>query len=104
MEQHDPWEVWFYPAVQEIVGGRNDGATAWSGFTVDVSQLAGELGVCQVGLSTAMAAKPPELTIDGLYRGRPVLIHLCLEPPADVQATEVLDMTRPGDVRVRRKR
>jgi hypothetical protein len=104
MDRYDHWEVWAYPAVQEIVGGKNDGGTVWSGFTVDVSQLLGELEVGQIGLSTAMADDPPELAIEGMFRGRAVLIHLCLEPPADVEATEVLDLTSPGEARVRRKR
>ena len=32
----DFWEVWAYPAVQEIVGGKEDGETVWSGFNFDV--------------------------------------------------------------------
>jgi hypothetical protein len=104
MDRYDHWEVWAYPGVQEILGGRNDGGTVWSGFTVDVSVLLGELDAGQMSLSTAVAEEPPDLGIEGLYRGRAVLIHLCLEPPADVEATEILDLTRPGEAKVRRKR
>jgi hypothetical protein len=104
VDRYDHWEIWVHSRVQEVVSGRNDGARAWSGFTVDVSQLAAGLGLCQIGLNTATADAPPELSIDGMFQGRAVLIHLCLEPPADVQATEILDMTQSGDVRVRRKR
>jgi len=30
------WEIWAYPAVQEIVGGNEDGESVWSGFNFDV--------------------------------------------------------------------
>ena len=33
------WEIWVYPAVQEIVGGKEDGETVWSGFNFDVLQF-----------------------------------------------------------------
>src|SRR5436309_1648565 len=33
----DCWEVWAYPAVQEIVGGQHDGDTGWSGFHIDLT-------------------------------------------------------------------
>ena len=32
----DFWEVWAFPAVQELVGGKDDGETVWSGFSFDV--------------------------------------------------------------------
>ena len=35
----DFWEVWVYPAVQEIVGGKEDGETVWSGFNFDVLEF-----------------------------------------------------------------
>lgn len=36
-EQEDNcWEIWAYPPVQEIVGGKEDGETVWSGFYFDV--------------------------------------------------------------------
>src|SRR5438045_6882619 len=35
----DFWEIWAYPAVQEIVGGKEDGETVWSGFNFDVLQF-----------------------------------------------------------------
>ena len=39
-EQGDEfWEVWAYPAVQEIVGGKEDGETVWSGFNFNVLEF-----------------------------------------------------------------
>jgi hypothetical protein len=34
--------------------------------------------------------------VEGKFRGKPVLLHLCLEPPQDLEATEIIDLTRPG--------
>jgi hypothetical protein len=30
--QGDGWEVWVYPAVQEVGGGPHDGEAGWCGF------------------------------------------------------------------------
>ena len=40
-EGDDFWEIWAYPAVQEIVGGKEDGETVWSGFNFDTSLIIG---------------------------------------------------------------
>lgn len=33
------WEIWTFPAVQEIVGGKEDGETVWSGFNFDILEF-----------------------------------------------------------------
>ncbi len=90
----DCWEVWVYPPVQEIVGGKNDGETGWSGFHFDLSGLLEEVDAEALNVSSAMDG-PPELVVEGKFRGKPVLLHVCLEPPEDVEATEIIDLTRP---------
>src|SRR5436190_22990704 len=35
----DFWEIWAYPAVQEIVGGKEDGETVWSGLQLRCSGI-----------------------------------------------------------------
>jgi hypothetical protein len=90
----DCWEVWVYPAVQEIVGGKNDGETGWSGFHFDLSGLLEEVEAEALNLSSAMV-DPPELVLEGKFRGKQVLLHVCLEPPEDVEASEIIDLTRP---------
>ena len=91
----DCYEVWAYPTVQEIVGGKNDGETIWSGFHFNLSVLLEEVEAEALSVSTRMANDPPELVVEGKFRGQEVLLHVCLEPPEDVEATEIIDLTRP---------
>jgi hypothetical protein len=102
-DKDDCWEVWAYPAVQEIVGGENDGETVWSGFNFDLSQLLETLQTEHIGISTRMHPHPPEVTLEGGFQGKAVLLHLCLEPPEDAETTEILDLTEPDDAKVREK-
>jgi hypothetical protein len=87
------WEVWAHPAVQEVVGGKGDGETVWSGFNFDVLGFLADFEPEAVGLSTRQPAHPPELTFEGKFRGRGVFLHLCLEPPEDAEATEIVDLS-----------
>ncbi len=99
----DFWEIWAYPAVQEIVGGREDGETVWSGFDFDVLGFLNEFEPEVVGLSTRQHVHPPELTFEGKFRGQYVFLHLCLEPPDDAEATEIVDFTGDSGPAVRDK-
>jgi hypothetical protein len=47
------WEVWAYPAVQEILGGERDGETGWTGFDFDVARLLRKLEGGHARISTA---------------------------------------------------
>ena len=90
----DCWEVWAFPAVQEILGGPHDDAT---GETVNFdSEFLTEFEAEHIGVSTAMSPDPLELILKGKLRGKAVLLHVSLEPPNDVGATEVIDLTAPG--------
>jgi hypothetical protein len=91
----DCWKVWVFPAVQEIVGGEDDGETGWSGFRFDLSGLLEEVKAEVLNVNTRMKHDPPELIVEGKFRGKEVLLHVCLEPPNDVEATEIIDLTRP---------
>src|SRR6516225_756212 len=95
-DKDDFWEVWVYPAVQEILGGRDDGETCWCGFNLDVARLLNEFATEEITLSTSMGREPPALVVEGKFRGREVLLHICLEPPEDVKATEIIDVSTPG--------
>ena len=90
------WEVWVYPALQEIVGGKEDGETVWSGFDFDVLQFISDFEPETVVISTRQPGHPSELTLEGKFRGRYVFLHLCLEPPEEAEATEILDLTGDG--------
>jgi hypothetical protein len=102
-DKDDCWEVWVHPAVQEIAGGKHDGDTGWSGFHLDVSGLLEEIEVEAVSVTTRMTEEPPELVIEGKFRGRDVLLHVYLEPPEGTEASEVIDLTGPGGASIRDK-
>ena len=99
----DCWEVWAYPAVQEIVGGQHDGDTGWSGFNFDLSGLLEEVEPEALSVSARMEQAPPEVVVEGKFQGQAVLLHVCLEPPEGVEATEVVDLTGPDGPRVGEK-
>ena len=99
----DFWEVWAYPAVQEIVGGKEDGETVWSGFNFDVLEFLNDFEPEAVGISTRQHVHPSELTFEGKFRGQYVFLHLCLEPPEDVEPSEILDLSGDGGPVVRDK-
>jgi hypothetical protein len=102
-EKGDCWEVWVYPAVQEILGGKHDGETGWCGFQFDVDRLLEEFRVVHLSASSSMGQEPPELVVEGKFRGKEVVLRLYWEPPEGVEATEIIDLTRPGGARVREK-
>lgn len=56
-----------------------------------------------VGLTTRQLVHPSELTFEGKFRGQFVFLHLCLEPPEDAEATEIVDLKGDGGPIVRDK-
>jgi len=96
-------EVWAYPAVQEIVGGEDDGETVWSGFNFDVLEFLNDFEPEAVSISTRQHVHPSEMTFEGKFRGQGVFLHLCLEPPEDAEATEIVDLSGEGGPVVRDK-
>ena len=95
--------IWAYPAVQEILGGKEDGETVWSGFTFDVLEFLKDLEPEAVAITTRPEVHPPELTFEGKFRGQELFLHLCLEPPEDAKATEIVDFGGTGGPVVRDK-
>jgi hypothetical protein len=95
-EDDDFWEIWAYPAVQEIVGGKEDGETVWSGFNFDVLEFLTDFEPQAVAISTRRLADPSELAFEGKFRGQHVFLHLCLEPPEEAEATEIVDLSGDG--------
>ena len=99
----DFWEVWAYPAVQEIVGGKEDGETVWCGFNFSVLEFLTDFEPEALSISTGQPAHPSELTIEGRFRGQGLFLHVCLEPPDDAEATEIVDFNADGGPVVREK-
>jgi hypothetical protein len=101
--EDDYWEIWAYPAVQEIVGGKEDGETVWPGFHFDLLEFLTGFQPEAVGITTRQHIHPSELTLEGKFGGKGVFLHLCLEPPEDAEVTEILDLTGDGGPVVREK-
>ena len=101
--EEDCPEVWVYPALQEMVGGPHDGETGWCGFDFDLTGLLGEFEAGHLSAGTGTEHGPPELVLEGTFGGREVVLHVCLEPPAGVEATEVIDLTGPEGPGIREK-
>ena len=89
----DFWEIWAYPPVQEIVGGKDDGETVWSGFNFDVLEFLNELEPESLSFSTRQLTRPPEMTFEGKFCGNYVFLHIGFEPPEDAEATEIIDVS-----------
>jgi hypothetical protein len=92
-EDDEFWEIWVYPAVQEIVGGKEDGETVWACFSFDVLKFLEGFASEAVAIKARQHAHPPELTFEGKFRDHDVFLHVCLEPLDDVEATEILDLS-----------
>ncbi len=102
-QDDDFWEVWAFPAVQEIVGGKEDGQTVCSGFNFDVLRFLQGFEPEEVALSTRQPGRPSELTFEGKFRGQEMFLHLCLEPPEGAETTEIVDLSGDGGPVVRDK-
>src|SRR5258708_5483849 len=59
-EGDDFWEVWAYPAVQEIVGGKEDGETVWCGFNFDVLAFLTDFESESLSMRTRQLEHPSE--------------------------------------------
>jgi hypothetical protein len=64
-QDDDFWELWVYPALQEIVGGKEDGEAVWSGFNFDVLEFLKDFEPEAIDISTRQPPHPSEMTFEG---------------------------------------
>lgn len=102
-DSHDSWEVWAFPAVQEIVGGQDDGKRSWAVFNFDVSHFLERFEARHLSVHAATPDYPSELVLGGRFGGAEALLHICLEPPPDAEPTELVDITGADGARIRDK-
>jgi hypothetical protein len=69
----------------------------------DMANRWGEVEAEHISVRTGMTDDSPALIVEREFQGRLVLLHGCLEPPEDVEPTEVIDLTGPGGASVREK-
>ena len=72
-----------YECVTELVGGKNDGAEVYSGYTVHATELLEKLGesseitfCCDLGITQ----HNPRITVSGKFKGRHVMIDFLSQP------------------------
>ena len=96
-----PWfEIRVYPAVVELLGGKDDGEMVYQGFRVDLKELQEALfplydEVQEWELDNAIEQADdlprPSITISGKLKGARddvLTIHICPFPPPDAEPTE----------------
>jgi hypothetical protein len=69
----------------------------------DVDRLLEEFRVAHLSANSSVGQGPPELAVEGKFRSKELVLHVCLEPPEGVEATEIIDLTTPGGASVREK-
>ena len=98
--KNQPWfEIWVYPSVVELLGGRHDGEVVYQGFRVDLSALQEILfplydEVEDWELDNAIGQGDdlprPSIMISGRLKGNDdtLTIHICTQPPPDAEPAE----------------
>ena len=94
------FEIRIFPAVVELVGGKNDGETVYQGFRVDLKALQEALFPLfdQIEewefdnvIGQADDLPRPAITISGTLKGdggNALTIHICPYPPEDAEVAE----------------
>lgn len=82
---------------------KKDGETVWSGFNFDILEFLTDFESDSVAHSTRQLNDPSELTFEGKFQGHGLFLHVCLEPPEDAEATEIVDFNGDGGPVVRAK-
>lgn len=95
-----PWfEIFVFPSVVELLGGKDDGETVYQGFRVDLKGLQEALfplfdEVQEWELDNAIGQVDdlprPAITISGKLKGsdETLTIHVCTCPPKDAEPVE----------------
>jgi hypothetical protein len=94
-EHERTWIAFAMPVFQQVYGGEADGRTCWSGFVFDIEQFADMPGVviqAHAAGSYCNQCRPyPELMMKIKFAGRPVLLHILLEPADNSPIIEIID-------------
>jgi hypothetical protein len=105
--RNHPWIVQFYPALSQIVGGRDDGAVVHAGLDVDlisVQEAFEEVEDMRWSSGVGFDETPYEgafLEVRGTYDGNEVTLQVYDKPPGDKRVVTVIDyrtvLVRPQD-------
>ena len=93
-EEEGDWEIVIYPKPIELVGGAEDGEVVAPGFSLDIEEVRGEFERVDA-ISWQSLGFPhgdgPHVSIEGVYLGRKVLIHVLAYAPDDEEPEMRLD-------------
>lgn len=88
--------LWLFraaPVFQEVLGGKDDGKTVWTGFEFHTDKLMRGMTVYGVSAkSCCPECNPtPTITIRGSYRGHMLTLTILLEPVPGSPVVEIID-------------
>lgn len=96
-EEESFWEVWAYPTPVELVGGAHDGEVVVPGFRLDLEALRAAFeSVVAFGWDALGLNDPggPHIYIEGVFRGREVLLQVLAQAPAGEEPGLKFDTTK----------
>lgn len=97
-EQEKQWHIKAAPVFQEVYGGLQDGQKIWTGFLFDVMEFSRKPGVWVEETAVASycngCTDHPKMMSKCRYKGKSFLLHVYLEPVAETQVVEVLDVIK----------
>lgn len=92
------WHIHAAPVWQEILGGEDDGKRVWAGFLFEFGNFSRVDGMWiqrQAFSSVCNECTPyPKTICKGRFKGHRFYFHLLLEPPAEMESVEVLDIIK----------
>jgi hypothetical protein len=92
----DPWVVYFYPSLSQVVGGANDGAVVYPGLSVDLLSLQEyieDIEELRFSSGNSVSATPFRgcvLEVEGWYDGHPVCLKIFDKPPSDAKVDSII--------------
>ncbi len=90
------WEIVVYPTQVELVGGADDGAVVWPGFSVDLEQLRSVFdSVTAMGWNALGLHDPdsPYVYVEGIYDGHEVFLRVLAQAPEEEEPGMKIDAT-----------
>ena len=90
------WEVLMYLRPVEIVGGAADGEVLTPGFKLALQHLRSAFERVDALRWDALGSpdgEGPQVSVEGRYRGEPVLLHIAARAPEDVEPGKSYDPT-----------
>lgn len=98
-QEEDQWHIMVYPTLGELIGGADDGALVFPGFSLDIQELttAFEELVDVHWRAQALGSHDQEgrhVSIEGVYDGHQVYLQVLSDAPEDEEPGFKVDLTK----------